>query len=125
MAKKTAVKTRAKTTADRRKASAKKAARRPAAKKKAPVKPAKKVVRRRQPAAAKKRVVSRTRQGRVALPGPAKDLALEELRDRVLIELAALAESGRAGDRPYKMVLVVKRTKTTPLSYKLVVERTG
>ena len=28
-----------------------------------------------------------------------------------------------AGQRPYKMVLVIKRGKTTPLSYKLVVER--
>ncbi len=134
MAKKTAVKKRAKATAGRRKTSAKKAAKRPAAKKKARATPAKKTVRRRKtaakkaiqrPAARKKRAVSRTRQGRVALPGPAQDLALEELRDRILIELAALAESDRAGARGYKMILVIKRTRTSPLSYKLVVERSG
>ncbi len=74
----------------------------------------------------RKKRASRTVEGRLTLPEASRqDLAFDELRDRVLIELAALAESDRAGDRPYKMVLVVKRGKTTPLSYKLVVERTG
>ena len=109
-AKKRARATRAKKTARRSTATAKKAVKRPA-----------RTAAKR--SAAKKRTVSRTQQGRVALPGPAKNLALDELRDRVLIELAALAESDRAGARPYKMVLVVKRTRTGPLRYKLVVER--
>ncbi len=73
----------------------------------------------------KKKVISRTQEGELALPEARQDLALAELRERIGIEFAALAELDRAGKRPYKLVLVVKRTRKTPLSYKLVVERTG
>ena len=112
MAKRTAVSKRSKAGAGRRKATAKRAVKRPGSKKAAPKRAA-------------RRVVSRTQEGRVTLPGPAKHLALEELRDRILIAVAALVETERVPGRSYKMVLVVKRTRNTPLSYKLVVERSG
>jgi hypothetical protein len=74
----------------------------------------------------RKKAISRTQEGELSLPETVRqDLALAELRDRILIELAALDEFDGADARPYKMVLVVKRTRKTPLSYKLVVERTG
>ncbi len=72
----------------------------------------------------KSRVMSRTEKGGLSLPDAEdRDLALGELRERLLSELDALAELDRAGERPYKLVLIVKRTKKRPLSYKLVVER--
>ena len=72
----------------------------------------------------KKKVVSRTQKGGLSVPKvKEKDLPLAELRERVLGELDALAGMDRAGVRPYKMVLVVKRSRKSALSYKLVVER--
>ncbi len=50
-------------------------------------------------------------------------MGLDELRSRVFTELASLSEVGRTGSRNYKLLLVIKRTKTGPLNYKLVVER--
>ena len=74
----------------------------------------------------KKKVNSRTSEGKLDVPDAARqDLDLVELRQRVLTELAALAELDRAGERPYKMILVVKRTRKSALSYKLLVERSG
>ena len=70
------------------------------------------------------KTVSRTQKGALSLSGTTtQDLAFGELRDRLLGELDGLAELERAGVGAYKLVLIVKRTKKKPLSYKLVVER--
>ncbi len=69
-------------------------------------------------------MTSGEQEGRVAVPRPRKqNLGLDELRSRVFSELASLSEVGRTGSRNYKLLLVIKRTQTGPLNYKLVVER--
>ena len=75
-------------------------------------------------AKSEEKTVSRTQKGALSLSGSTtKDLAFGELRSRLLAELDGLAELERAGAQAYKLVLIVKRTKKKPLSYKLVVER--
>jgi len=71
-----------------------------------------------------RKVVSQTQKGDLSVPEVTKkDLELSELRERLSRELDSLAQLERTGVRPYKLVLIVKRTRKKPLGYKLVVER--